>query len=100
MSDRTIWIVMASTGEYSDRRMWLVCAYRDEQLAHRHADAAAIAAKALLERGREDDDADAIRWDAAGLRAAMGELDPVGELMQSTGTDYVALPVRVREVLP
>lgn len=39
MSD-TIWLVIGTVGEYSDRREWVAAAYRDRTLAEAHADAA------------------------------------------------------------
>jgi len=33
---KTIYVVQGSTGEYSDRTEWLVCAYGDEESAKAH----------------------------------------------------------------
>ena len=31
-----VFVVIGSTGEYSDRTEWVVCAYKDEELAKQH----------------------------------------------------------------
>lgn len=36
----TVYVIRGTTGEYSDRQEWLVCAYQDEQLAKDHVLAA------------------------------------------------------------
>ena len=36
-----IYVVIGSTGEYSDQRQWVECAYNNPALAHAHAQQAA-----------------------------------------------------------
>lgn len=50
MSER-IWIVAGTTGEYSDRSDWAVCAYRSEEAANRHVSKAQLRAKELEKAG-------------------------------------------------
>lgn len=100
---QTIWVVMGSTGEYSDRSEWLVVAFPDEAQAKRHADAATERALAFkntkCEHGERmmnecDECGRPFTYDSAPTRAWMGELDPIAMRMDYTGSDYVALPVR------
>lgn len=42
-----LWIVEGSSGEYSDRRDWVVCAYRTEAEAKRHAELAQARSESL-----------------------------------------------------
>lgn len=80
MSTKTIeniWIVEGSSGEYSDRRDWVVCAYRTEAEAKRHAELAEARSKEL----RRDSGS---YWD---IPAGANEWDPQ-ELHDYTGTRY------------
>jgi hypothetical protein len=100
---RTIWVVMGSTGEYSDHRTWLVCAYEDKTRAERHADEAAKRAKAVDDAKCEHDEplteiceeCDRRHFSDKVFGEWMGDLDPHGR-RDYTGTDYVALPVEFR----
>jgi hypothetical protein len=94
MSGRTIWVVIGSTGEYSDSTNWLVCAYEDEASATRHADAAMIRAREFFKMNDRFSDRK-----TEAIRAFMGDLDPVGEHMDYTGTDYYVDQVNLREAL-
>ena len=44
----TIYIVEGSTGEYSDHRDWMLCAYRDEAAAQEHVEKATARANELV----------------------------------------------------
>jgi len=100
--ERVIWVVMGSTGEYSDRNEWLVVAYEDEATAKRHAfDATARAlrfSKATCQHGKELRDYchSCGRTGYELIREWMGSLDPEAPSMYYTGSDYVALPVPLR----
>jgi hypothetical protein len=102
----TIYVVMGRTGEYSDGREWLVCAYADKEKAERHAFDAAKRALAFRKTKCPHDEAMSEACDECGrhftyephmTRMWMGLLDPMAERMDYTGSDYVALPV---EFLP
>ena len=45
---KTVYIVQATTGEFSDRMEWLVAAYFDIQQAKKHAELASIRAEELM----------------------------------------------------
>jgi hypothetical protein len=101
----TIWVVMGSTGEYSDRREWLAVAYADEVAATRHADKATE--RALLFTKTDCEHGNGLReacdechryygTTKEQIREWMGDLDPAAEGMDYTGSDYVALPVQLR----
>lgn len=94
-----IWVVMGTTGEYSDRSEWPVKAFRDERQAERFAMAAKIRAseieatrKALGESGE---------WNNAADQALLktNELDPDMKTVY-TGTDYYAMgPIELEEII-
>lgn len=46
-------VVMGTSGEYSDRREWVVCAYTDEALAKAHVEAAAARSREIAAQVRE-----------------------------------------------
>lgn len=61
-----IWVVMGSTGEYSDHTEWSICYYADETLAQNHVDRATECAQPwVLERanGRSSIPRGANPWD-------------------------------------
>lgn len=72
-----LWIVEGSSGEYSDRRDWVVCAYRTEEEAKRHA----ARAQARSEELRRKHDT---YWN---IPAGANEWDPQ-ESHDYTGTRY------------
>lgn len=86
-----MFVVMGTTGEYSDRKEWLVCAYENETLARTHAEEAQKAAARLtVQYGhyhRIELDDDAKKWDA--------DMD-----FDYTGTDYTVVEVPLRQSLP
>lgn len=51
---KTLWLVQAQCGEYSDRREWPVAAYADEAAAQTHVQLATEHAKALWSRWGEE----------------------------------------------
>lgn len=71
------WMVEGSSGEYSDRRDWIVCIYRTEEEAKRHAE---LAQKRSEELHKQYDD----YWD---IPAKANEWDPQ-ESHDYTGTRY------------
>lgn len=46
----TVYVVMGTTGEYSDRDEWAVCAYTSEDSAKTHVERATARARELFER--------------------------------------------------
>ena len=95
----TIYVVMGSTGEYSDRSEWLVCAYTDKLLAEQHA---FLAEKWALETQKEYEANDDGTWKVSQDIDDKKLFCPYDSQMHMdyTGTSYVALPVEVREALP
>jgi len=94
-----IYVVMGSTGEYSDRSEWLVCAYKDQKMADQHA---FLAEQWALKKHDEYERDDRGTWE---LRQDIrdGKLSCPYDSdfhIDYTGTSYVALPVEVREALP
>lgn len=50
----TIYVVMGSHGEYSDRSEWMVAAYPDEQKAQEHVRSVEAALRAFIALEREE----------------------------------------------
>lgn len=105
-----IYVVVGTTGEYSDRTEWMVCAYRDEQLAKDHVVAATAWADA--EKARRDAHYQAIR-DTIPLYSAPRALTHMYPKLEErvspydpqmrityTGTGYSYSRVPVRDRLP
>lgn len=84
---KKLFIVMGTTGEYSDRTEWPVVAYEDEEEAEKHVDAATRRAKEL-EVGRGS------RYELSDKERSV--YDP-GMGMDYTGTDYYVLEVELHE---
>ena len=85
-----VYVVVGSTGEYSDRTEWIVCAYADEALARAHVKAAEREAKrieATNSRYNHEPDDQAKAWDA-------------GMVVDYTGTLYWVSEVELRIALP
>lgn len=85
--DSKVYVVMGTTGEYSDRTEWPVCAYLEESLAQEHITKATARAKEI----------EVLRGDRY-LRAPDGvvnEYDP-DMSMDYTGTDYYCIEVELR----
>lgn len=80
-----IYVVMGSTGEYSDRTEWSVCAYADKALAEQHVQMADACAKEQMP----------YRYD----KELVNPFDP-GMIMDYTGTYYYIYEVPVRTELP
>lgn len=72
-----IWLVKGTSGEYHDRREWVVCAYRTEAEAKRHAKLAQDRSESLLKQYDK-------YWD---IPAKANEWDPQ-ESHDYTGTRY------------
>lgn len=83
-----LWIVTGSTGEYSDRCEWTVCAYRTEYEARWHVNAAQV-------------EADRIEHTRNG-RYNGGEPNKFDPQMQMdyTGTSYHCQMVELRSINP
>lgn len=45
----TLYIVVGTIGEYSDRREWMVAAYEDEELARRHVELASARGREIIQ---------------------------------------------------
>jgi hypothetical protein len=88
-----IYVVMGSTGEYSDHHNWLVCAYRTKEDAEQHEIEATKRAHGFKREDRYEPDF------KDRLKAAMGEYDPECQ-MDYTGTDYCTIEVELRAKLP
>lgn len=73
-----IWLVTGSTGEYSDRMEWTVCAYFSEKLAKEHAENAQAKANLLRQQYLHP-------WD---IPKGANEFDPTSFSMDYTGTRY------------
>src|SRR3990167_11101440 len=89
-----IYVVMGTTGEYSDRTEWAVCAYAHKSMAEKHADEAMLwshkhgkAAQAKYEHTYKDEDKPNSPWDA-------------DYQLYYTRTDYYVMDVSMRDTLP
>lgn len=87
-----IYIVMGTTGEYSERSEWPVCAYTDQQQAQKHAaDASAVAREELVKC-----EADGAYYDAFDeRRATVNPYDPNMDLNYN-GTSYFLYEVELK----
>jgi hypothetical protein len=74
---KKIWVVRGTTGEYSDRSEWPVCAYKDEQKAKDHAEMATKRAKEI----------EATRKNRYPRCEGLNEFDP-NMSIDYTGTEY------------
>ena len=84
-----VWIVMGSTGEYSDRREWPVVAFMSEAAAKDRIAALDVRMQEMPQQWRE------VRWDHEGdMKAHMAALDP-DFVMDYTGTSYFFYEVEV-----
>lgn len=106
MTHRSVWLVVGTCGEYSDRSEWVVAAYFDKALAERHADLAMEEERRLLRAwevsGREvyDFRYDSIhdRPEEKAMRVNRFDLKAQRDY---TGTDYHAAEVcELRLALP
>jgi hypothetical protein len=77
----TIWIVNGTTGEYSDRTDWVVCAYHDNPKAEEHARNAMLRAKEIQ---KQHPGYTYHNWDENRVK---NEFDPNMRL-DYTGTEY------------
>lgn len=88
-----IYVVIGTTGEYSDRNEWVVCAYTDEDKAKTHIiKAEEFARVKFLERSSAED------WQAwcTSLRTP---LDPQMDMFY-TGTSYYYVETDIRAEVP
>lgn len=89
----TIYIVQGTTGEYSNRNDWLVCAYRTQEQADEHASKATHRAKEIQEQVHKDGcrytDREREIW-------RTNEYDPDMQ-MDYTGTLYIVMETELRE---
>jgi hypothetical protein len=82
-----IWTVNGSTGEYSDHRKWIVCAYCSEKEAAEHA-ANAQARANLLQA----------EYDYYSIPTGTNEFDPQMRMRSDyTGTDYYVSMIELRD---
>lgn len=84
-SARTLYLVVGSTGEYSDRVEWFVAAYADQAKAETHA----LLAKAFGATCRREHG----RYDYANPYDKQFQLD-------YTGTDYYVADIEMRDDVP
>ena len=86
-----VWIVMGSTGEYSDRREWPVIAFTAEAAAKEHIAVLDVRMQQMPQEWRED------RWEhEEKIKAHMAPLDP-NFSMDYTGTSYFFYEVDVAQ---
>lgn len=86
---KVVFVVSGTTGEYSDREEWAVCAYEDEALAKEHVLKA-------QQRGRELFDAGQYSYSPDEPTSIY---DPFIRISY-TGVSYRYDPVQVRDALP
>jgi hypothetical protein len=77
-----IYIVEGSTGEYSDRQDWIVCAYQSKEKAEEHADKAEHRAKEMLPKRYSNFE-------------GQNEFDPHMR-MDYTGTEYYVIETELK----
>lgn len=86
-----IWVLQGSTGEYSDRTDWIVCAYSDEAKANSDCskanDEAHKCFKALEEKDLRYPCGDADEAQERNIRAEILIVDPYAQF-DYTGTSY------------
>lgn len=86
-----VWIVMGSTGEYSDRTEWPVIAFTSEAAAKGRIADLDTRMQQMPQEWRED------RWDHEDeIKAHMSQLDP-GFQTRYTGTSYFFYEVDVAQ---
>lgn len=87
----TIWIVEGTTGEYSDRLEWRVCAFRDEVKAKELAvELKRLAMANFVANGKYSGD-----WGKSEIGKEWLAKDPDSS-QDYTGTDYTAYSVKLR----
>lgn len=91
---KTVWIVEGSTGEYSDRREWPVCAFTTEEKAKELVEELSGLARVAEQAGLNRDD-DLWRDETPEFKK-LQQKDPRASI-DYTGTHYTAYPVEVRE---
>lgn len=89
-----MFVVVGSTGEYSDRQEWFVAAYDSEAKAQQHV----LALDAWLRANRlhQDDDVDYLSADSRGVVCPLDQ----SFSCDYTGTRYHVDPVEVRDQPP
>ncbi|HZF98301.1 MAG TPA: hypothetical protein VEY92_08675 [Pseudoxanthomonas sp.] len=85
MNEQTIYVVIGTTGEYSDCREWMVAAYMDKAMAEQHVTLASASAP----KGDVD-------WQDY---EAKNPYDP-GMSVDYTGTQYYAVDVPLLSAIP
>jgi len=96
MKKQYIYIVMGTTGEYSDQMTWPVAAYFDKKLAEQHEK---LAYDWALKAAKPDSNAETWRerfWEG---RAEKNPYDPDMK-MDYTGTDYFCYTIEIRKKIP
>lgn len=84
-----VWIVMGSTGEYSDRTEWPVVAFTSEDAAKARIEALGVRMQGMPKEWHED------RWEHEdAMKAHMTALDP-GFATDYTGTRYFIYDVPI-----
>lgn len=88
-----IYVVFGATGEYSDRREYAICAYRDQFLAQQHIERATIRANYILVESEKANSEYEYR------RNATSEYDLNIAEMDYTGTRYFYSTIEVLDKL-
>ena len=88
-----IWIVFGETGEYDSHHEWSIAAYKTEELAQAHADAAT--------KFYQDNNCltDRYKWSYSRLDEFKNPFDPNMDI-DYTGTSWGVYPVELRSALP
>jgi len=90
----TVFVVIGSTGEYSDRREWFVAGYADQAKAEEHARLASDAAREIFTASEAVDDS----WDYRDT--AVNPYDTDASHMDYTGTHYYVAAVPMLDAVP
>jgi hypothetical protein len=93
---KTIYAVIGTTGEYSDRTEWHVCGYINREKADKHADIAKIWAHEQFEKHIKVHKYRLYEcnWDT--IRELVSPYDKDFK-MDYTGTDYYVVEIEIRE---
>ena len=86
-------VVIGQTGEYSDRREWMVCGYVDEAMAQEHVRLASARAREIFTASNNYD----LPYEAR--ENLVNEYDPDAQSMDYTGTEYYIAAVDIRTAI-
>lgn len=81
-----VYVIQGTTGEYSDRNDWLVCAYHSREKAEEHTRKAMLRAKEIRGVGQF----------SYNVPQGVNEFDPNMQ-MDYTGTEYTVYEVEIQD---